>query len=202
MALVGYVPTQLPLGILEGFLTALAYRFILVRRPELLARPLRLLLLILVCLSAGSAWGGGNFAAERSAGNALRGFRPMFTAVTASSGTPTEGVPYSRSVPRQHLLPRLWSGARCARPPYFARPATNRSRPYQAWQAADDMVEQRFAAKGEAKPAEPAAEDRGELPGFFAMLAGAIGGFIAGYCFRALFPPRPARNCRTPRRSA
>ena len=47
------------------------------------------------------------------------------------------------------------------------------------------MVEQRFAAKGEAKPAEPEAEDRGELPGFFAMLAGAIGGFVAGYCFRA-----------------
>ena len=66
------------------------------------------------------------------------------------------------------------------------------------WRAADDMVEQRFAAKGGTKPTQPAAEDRGELPGFFAMLAGAIGGFIAGYCFRALFPPRPVRDCRTP----
>ena len=30
-----FVPTQLPLGIAEGVLTALAYRFVLVRRPEL-----------------------------------------------------------------------------------------------------------------------------------------------------------------------
>lgn len=32
-----FVPTQLPLGILEGFLCAGAYKFISVRRPELLA---------------------------------------------------------------------------------------------------------------------------------------------------------------------
>jgi cobalt/nickel transport system permease protein len=31
------VPTQLPIGIAEGFLTAGAYRFVLARRPELLA---------------------------------------------------------------------------------------------------------------------------------------------------------------------
>lgn len=31
-----FVPTQLPLGIFEGFLTAGAYRFLLMRRPELL----------------------------------------------------------------------------------------------------------------------------------------------------------------------
>ena len=59
------------------------------------------------------------------------------------------------------------------------------------------MVEQRFAAKSGTKPVEPPAENRGELPGFFAMLAGAIGGFIAGYCFRALFPPRPAQDVAT-----
>jgi cobalt/nickel transport system permease protein len=34
---VAFVPTQLPLGILEGVVTAMAYRFILVRRPELLS---------------------------------------------------------------------------------------------------------------------------------------------------------------------
>jgi len=31
-----FVPTQLPLGVLEGILTALAYRFVMARRPELL----------------------------------------------------------------------------------------------------------------------------------------------------------------------
>jgi cobalt/nickel transport system permease protein len=35
-----FVPTQVPLGIAEGVVTALAYRFVLERRPELLgARP-------------------------------------------------------------------------------------------------------------------------------------------------------------------
>lgn len=33
---IAFVPTQLPLGILEGFLTAGAYRFIKTRRPQLL----------------------------------------------------------------------------------------------------------------------------------------------------------------------
>jgi cobalt/nickel transport system permease protein len=150
--LAAYVPTQLPLGILEGFLTALAYRFILVRRPELLTSRVRVVLLILVCLSASSAWGGSDSATQGSVGYA--------SFQTASAMTPGKALP--------------------------------------TWQAADDMVEQRFAAKGGTKPTEPAAENLGELPGFFAMLAGAIGGFIAGYCFRALFPPRPVRNCRTP----
>jgi cobalt/nickel transport system permease protein len=34
--LLAFVPTQVPLGILEGFLCVGAYRFILTRRPELL----------------------------------------------------------------------------------------------------------------------------------------------------------------------
>lgn len=37
--LVAFVPTQLPLGIFEGFLSAGAYRFIYTRRPELLQKP-------------------------------------------------------------------------------------------------------------------------------------------------------------------
>jgi cobalt/nickel transport system permease protein len=171
VALVGYVPTQLPLGILEGFLTALAYRFILVRRPELLARPLRVLPLILVCLGAGFVLGG-----EISATDPRMGA----TAGLSSSADNTAG-----------------QGSSGTRAPSQTASATTAEKATPTWQAADDMVEQRFAAKGETKPAEPA-ENRGELPGFFAMLAGAIGGFIAGYCFRALFPPHPSRNCRTP----
>jgi cobalt/nickel transport system permease protein len=34
--MLAFVPTQVPLGIAEGALTAIAYRFVLVRRPELL----------------------------------------------------------------------------------------------------------------------------------------------------------------------
>ena len=36
LILVAFVPTQLPLGIAEGVVTALAYRFVLERRPDLL----------------------------------------------------------------------------------------------------------------------------------------------------------------------
>jgi len=36
VVVVAFVPTQLPLGIFEGFLTAGAYRFLFMRRPELL----------------------------------------------------------------------------------------------------------------------------------------------------------------------
>jgi cobalt/nickel transport system permease protein len=41
-AVLAFVPTQVPLGIAEGILTAVAYRFVLARRPELLAVPCRL----------------------------------------------------------------------------------------------------------------------------------------------------------------
>lgn len=37
-ALAGFAPTQVPLGIAEGLMTAAAYRFVLLRRPELLPR--------------------------------------------------------------------------------------------------------------------------------------------------------------------
>ena len=202
-ALAAYVPTQLPLGIMEGFLTALAYRFILVRRPELLARPLRILLLILACLSAGSLLDslttsrrvGWDKLAQASAGPpfpALVGRRPP--------GRPCPTLRLLRGVPPRvtHCL-RVSASPRPRVPLHRLCSAGDQpKKALPAWQAADDMVEQRFAAQGGRKPTEPAAEDRGELPGFFAMLAGAIGGFIAGYCFRALFPPLPARICRTP----
>ena len=40
MVMAAFVPTQLPLGIAEGILTAMAYRFVFQRRPELLGVPL------------------------------------------------------------------------------------------------------------------------------------------------------------------
>jgi cobalt/nickel transport system permease protein len=195
LALLGYVWTQVPLGILEGFLTALAYRFVLVRRPELLGSPLRSLLLILVCLGAGSVCGSENLAVERSVGNALCGVPPDVTRCRRFDRTPRSEFPTDD--PPGSILPRS-GGARCARPTLLCLAGDQPKPARPAWHAADDMVEEQFAAKSGTKPAEPAAEDRGELPGFFAMLAGAIGGFIAGYCFRALFPPRPAQDGRTP----
>jgi cobalt/nickel transport system permease protein len=39
---VAFMPTQIPLGVVEGLVTAVAYRFVLVRRPELLGTCCRL----------------------------------------------------------------------------------------------------------------------------------------------------------------
>ena len=55
-------------------------------------------------------------------------------------------------------VPRLRFGLLCS--------ADGRLKPAsRSWQAADDMVEERFAAKGKTKATEPA-DNRGELPGF------------------------------------
>lgn len=60
-----------------------------------------------------------------------------------------------------------------------------------AWQGADDVVEGRLAAKaGRAPKAAPDADEQGDLPLFAFLSAGTIGGFIAGYAFRSLFPPK------------
>ncbi len=40
-----FVPTQLPLGLLEGVMTVAAYRFVVSRRPELLAGRMELAVL-------------------------------------------------------------------------------------------------------------------------------------------------------------
>jgi cobalt/nickel transport system permease protein len=203
MALLGYVWPQLPLGILEGFLTVLAYRFILVRRPELLASHVRVVLLVLVCLSAGlvgPACRAGPWAQTTSVG---------YSSPFRQKG-PTEASPGIANVHFASMaseasdpVPRLRFGLLCSasgrlKPALLCSASDQRKPAPPTWQAADDLVEQQFAAKGGTKPTKPAAENLGELPGFCAMLAGAIGGFIAGYCFRALFPPRSARNGRTP----
>jgi hypothetical protein len=40
--------------------------------------------------------------------------------------------------------------------------------------------------------------DQGDLLLFFFLVAGTVGGFVAGYCFRELFPPKP----RAPEKTA
>ena len=56
------------------------------------------------------------------------------------------------------------------------------------------MVEKYAEAAGR-PPREPYINtDQGDLLLFCFLVAGAIGGFIAGYYFRALFPPRPKKT--------
>ena len=59
------------------------------------------------------------------------------------------------------------------------------------WKGVDETVVERFAKEAGRPPREPYINtDQGDLLLFLFLLAGAVGGFVAGYTFRSLFPPR------------
>lgn len=55
------------------------------------------------------------------------------------------------------------------------------------WSGVDESVVKKFAEEAGRPPAEPFV--KGDAVLFFFLIAGAAGGFIAGYYFRGLFPP-------------
>jgi hypothetical protein len=66
-----------------------------------------------------------------------------------------------------------------------------------AWAGVDETVVERFAAEHGREASPPLLPtDQGDLPLFLFLTAGAIGGFIAGYTFRSLFPPRKSAEER------
>ena len=75
----------------------------------------------------------------------------------------------------------------------FARPTAGAESP--AWSGVDETVVERFATEAGRPPRDPYINtDRGDLLLFMFLVAGAGGGFLAGYAFRSLFPPQ--RDCR------
>jgi cobalt/nickel transport system permease protein len=59
------------------------------------------------------------------------------------------------------------------------------------WQGVDETVVEKFAAEAGRPPREPFINiEQGDLPLFLFLVAGAVGGFVAGYTFRGLFPPK------------
>ncbi|MGD0092296.1 MAG: hypothetical protein ABSE73_20460, partial [Planctomycetota bacterium] len=59
------------------------------------------------------------------------------------------------------------------------------------WQGVDETVVEKVAREAGRPPREPFINtDQGDLLLFCFLVAGVIGGFVAGYCFRGLFPPR------------
>jgi ABC-type cobalt transport system substrate-binding protein len=61
----------------------------------------------------------------------------------------------------------------------------------EKWKGVDETVVGKVAREAGRPPSEPWINtERGDLPVFLSLVAGAIGGFIAGYCFRTLFPPK------------
>ena len=64
--------------------------------------------------------------------------------------------------------------------------------PDAKWSGVDDSVVAKFAKEGGRPPAEPYLNtEQGDLKLFLFLIAGALGGFIVGYQFRQLFPPKP-----------
>ena len=60
-----------------------------------------------------------------------------------------------------------------------------------SWQGVDEKVVEHFAREAGRSPREPFINtDRGDLLLFMFLLAGAVGGFVAGYSYRGLFPPQ------------
>jgi len=58
------------------------------------------------------------------------------------------------------------------------------------WAGVDEKVVEKFALEAGRPAREPLIDtDRGDLLLFVFLVAGAAGGFVAGYCYRALFPP-------------
>jgi len=130
LILLAFVPTQLPLGILEGLLAAGALAFIKNRNPELLG------------MTAG-------------------------------------GPSLSRAA-----VSLLIAGIIIAGP--MSAPARAAS-----WPGVDETVIEKVAEKAGRSAREPFINtDQGDLLLFVFLLAGIGGGFVMGYSFRTLFPPR------------
>ncbi len=59
------------------------------------------------------------------------------------------------------------------------------------WAGVDEAVVEKFAREANRAPRAPWINtDQGDLLLFVFLLAGAAGGFVGGYYFRELFPPR------------
>jgi len=68
-------------------------------------------------------------------------------------------------------------------------------RPHGAWQGVDETVVEKYAGKSGRKPQPPVINtDRGDLLLFLFLAAGAFGGFLGGYCYREMFPPKKSKR--------
>ena len=59
------------------------------------------------------------------------------------------------------------------------------------WAGVDETVVEKFATAAGRPPREPFINtDQGDLLLFVFLVAGTVGGFVGGYYFRELFPPK------------
>lgn len=66
------------------------------------------------------------------------------------------------------------------------------------WEGVDATVIEKVAIEAGRPPWQPYLNtDQGDLLLFWFLLAGTIGGFVMGYAFRALFPPKKTADRRS-----
>lgn len=151
--LIAFIPTQLPLGILEGAMTAGMIVLLYKKRPDLLVK--------LGVVKKQEAEGS-----KQSAG---------------SSRQKTEGNIIALLLT---LLLLLFYA------PAFAEEAK--------WPGVDETVVEKYAAEHGREAVSPLINtDQGDLLLFVFLLAGTVGGFIGGYCWRMLMSEKSGmiQNC-------
>jgi len=68
------------------------------------------------------------------------------------------------------------------------------------WVGVDESVVERYAKEVGHPARKPYINtDQGDLLLFFFLIAGTVGGFVAGYCFRELFPPETEEKVGNPK---
>ena len=66
------------------------------------------------------------------------------------------------------------------------------------WEGVDETVIEKTAEEAGRPAGDPLIDtDQGDLLLFLFLVAGAVGGFIGGYCFRGLFPPKKSEGARS-----
>jgi ABC-type cobalt transport system substrate-binding protein len=67
------------------------------------------------------------------------------------------------------------------------------------WSGVDKSVVEKFAKEAGRPPSEPLLNtERGDILLFLFLIAGTVGGFVGGFYFRRLFPPKPGANSGQP----
>jgi len=68
------------------------------------------------------------------------------------------------------------------------------SRSSGKWAGVDETVVEKYAKEAGRPARKPYINtDQGDLLLFVFLIAGTVGGFVGGYCFRELFPPEKKR---------
>lgn len=62
------------------------------------------------------------------------------------------------------------------------------------WAGVDETVVEKIAEEAGRPARDPFINTDGDLLLFVFLIAGSAGGFVAGYCFRHLFPPKQASD--------